>query len=388
VTIKTLTSLRHNAQTPTDDDQRDGHSANDLAQVSNRAPDHSAERADFFLPNFCAIQPVLLLVIFSQLLAITFVLVGEPLLPFPWETLALISVFILWVTLTTASLWCILREKMMRWPEQRAASLCYIILVLVTLFFSLFSQWLTPLHHFSLNQFSPYWPDICRHVLIAAIIGGLILRYFYLTGQLEKQRRSELIHRIQALQSRIHPHFLFNSMNIIASLIDVDPEAAETVVEDLSEVFRASLNEVQDQVPLSQEIDLCKRYLNIEQLRLGARLQVIWDIPAEISAQIMIPMLTIQPILENAIYHGIQHIPEGGAITLSIRLDGPHITVTVRNPTPKYPPTKDRGNRLAVKNIEYRLNALYGPSASLRQYLEASWYCVEISYTHNSSSDR
>lgn len=346
----------------------------------DKLPAASPDGADFFLPNFCAIQPVLLLVIFSQLLSITFVLVREPLIPFPWEALALISVFILWVTLTTASLWCGLREIMMRWPEHAAACLCFIIVIVVTFFFSLFGQWLTPLHLFDWRSFSPYWPKIFQHILIAGIIGGLILRYFYLSGQLEKQRRSELIHRIQALQSRIHPHFLFNSMNIIASLIDSDPEAAERVVEDLSEVFRASLNEVQEQVPLNHEIELCRRYLNIEQMRLGARLEVLWDLPEHIPSQVLVPMLTIQPILENAIYHGIQHLPEGGAITVSIRINKPQVSIKVRNPMPSAPPKKDRGNKLAVDNIKHRLAALYGQSASLKQRLEATWYCVEIQY--------
>jgi two-component system sensor histidine kinase AlgZ len=202
----------------------------------------------------------------------------------------------------------------------------------------------------------------------------------YLSGQLEKQRRSELIHRIQALQSRIHPHFLFNSMNIIASLIGSDPEAAETVVEDLSEVFRASLNEVQDQVSLNDEIDLCRRYLNIEQLRLGARLEVIWDLPEDIPQHVMVPMLTIQPILENAIYHGIQHLPEGGAITIRIRLTPKQVSIKVRNPIPHAPSNTSHGNRIAIDNIKHRLNALYGHTAILRQSIEASWYCAEIQY--------
>lgn len=207
-----------------------------------------------------------------------------------------------------------------------------------------------------------------------------MLRYFYLAGQLEKKRQSELLHRIQALQSRIHPHFLFNSMNIIASLIGSDPKTAETVVEDLAEVFRASLNEVQSQVPLSQEIELCRRYLNIEQMRLGKRLDIIWDLPKVIHADAQIPMLTIQPILENAIYHGIQHIPEGGTITVSIRLKNNRVNIKVRNPMLAKPPRHDHGNKLAIGNIKNRLAALYGQSAILKHQLEASWYCVEIQY--------
>ncbi|MEJ2682674.1 MAG: histidine kinase, partial [Gammaproteobacteria bacterium] len=162
--------------------------------------------------------------------------------------------------------------------------------------------------------------------------------------------------------------------------IDTDPQAAETVVEDLAEVFRASLNEVQNKVPLQEEIDLCRRYLNIEQLRLGARLEVIWDIPTTLAPNSTIPMLTIQPVLENAIHHGIQHLPEGGAMTIRIRFDGPWISIKIRNPIPNTAVQRSRGNHIALDNIRHRLTALYGANASLKQRIEASWFCVEIRY--------
>ncbi len=117
------------------------------------------------------------------------------------------------------------------------------------------------------------WAAIAKQLGIACIIAGMVLRYFYVQQQLREQEQSELQSRIQALQSRIRPHFLFNSMNIIASLISVDPETAESVVEDLSELFRASLNDAGNQVLLTEELELCERYVRIEQLRLGDRLK-------------------------------------------------------------------------------------------------------------------
>ena len=182
-----------------------------LSSDTGNASDTPERMDHFFLPDFCAIQPVLLLIIFSQLLSITFVLVREPLFPFPWTSLAIISTLVLWITLTTASFWCSLRERLMRWPEPLAAVVCFAIVLLVTLTYSVIGQWIVPLHRFDWRLFDPHWSTTLQHIIIAGIIGGLILRYFYLSGQLEKQRRSELLHRVQALQSRIQPHFLFNS---------------------------------------------------------------------------------------------------------------------------------------------------------------------------------
>jgi two-component system sensor histidine kinase AlgZ len=202
-------------------------------------------------------------------------------------------------------------------------------------------------------------------MVIAGIISGLVLRYFYVQQRLHQQEQAELKSRIQALQSRIRPHFLFNSMNIIASLIAVDPETAETVVEDLSELFRASLNETGNQVPIEDELSLCKHYLRIEGLRLGERLQLDWDI-AEHKERVMIPMLTLQPLLENAIYHGIQPLPEGGTISVRLTYEPEVVVIRVENPVPNRDyACETEGNKMAIPNIRSRLNVLYGSTAEL-----------------------
>jgi two-component system sensor histidine kinase AlgZ len=189
------------------------------------------------------------------------------------------------------------------------------------------------------------------------------LRYFYVQQQLRVQEQSELRSRIQALQSRIRPHFLFNSMNIIASLIESDPKTAESVVEDLSELFRASLNEAGSQVPLSEELALCERYVRIESLRLGERLSVDWQMEP-VPAGVRIPLLTLQPLLENAIYHGIQPLPEGGTIGVRLWQEQSHVNVEISNPVADRPATTE-GNRMAMENTRSRLGALYGTRAEL-----------------------
>jgi two-component system sensor histidine kinase AlgZ len=170
--------------------------------------------------------------------------------------------------------------------------------------------------------------------------------------------------RIAALQARIRPHFLFNSMNIIASLIPVDPDGAERAVEDLSALFRASLREGATTVPLADEIELCERYLRLEQLRLGERLSIERSIGV-LPAALRIPPLSVQPLLENAVYHGVQPRPEGGCVRLAVSCEPRMLRIEVSNPLPGEAARESNGAGMALANIRDRLAAIYGDRASL-----------------------
>jgi two-component system sensor histidine kinase AlgZ len=234
-----------------------------------------------------------------------------------------------------------------------------------------------------LVQFGPDpvdWDRIGAMMLVSAIISGLVLRYFYVQQRLRIKEQSELHARLQALQSRIRPHFLFNSMNIIASLIAVDPETAESVVEDLSELFRASLNEAGNQVPFADELDLCERYARIEKLRLGERLRLEWDI-GELPQGVRIPLLTLQPLIENAIYHGIQPRSDGGTVRVTVRHDAPDVRVRITNPLASADERSgSEGNRMALDNIRSRLQVLYGDRASLRTGVDDGEFVTEVCF--------
>src|SRR5690606_34838511 len=149
-----------------------------------------------------------------------------------------------------------------------------------------------------------------RHALISLIMSGLLLRYFYLQSQWRRQEQAELKARIESLQARIRPHFLFNSLNSIASLVVTDPAKAEQAVLDLSDLFRASLARPGTLVPWREELELAKRYLSIEHYRLGERLQLQWEVDG-VPEDLPIPQLTLQPLLENALIYGIQPRIEG-----------------------------------------------------------------------------
>src|SRR5690606_2309540 len=199
------------------------------------------------------------------------------------------------------------------------------------------------------------WWGVGTHLLLAAIFGGIVLRYFYIQQQLLTQEEAELTARIQALQSRIRPHFLFNSMNSIVSLIGSDPDRAERVVMDLSDLFRASLA-APGQVPLSQELNLCRQYIHIEQLRLGDRLNLQWQV-GEFPEDCSIPSLLLQPVIENAIYHGIQPRSEGGTVEISVNARHNRMHITVRNPLPRPADVAKPGDRIALANTRRRLQA-------------------------------
>jgi two-component system, LytTR family, sensor histidine kinase AlgZ len=182
--------------------------------------------------------------------------------------------------------------------------------------------------------------------------------------------------RLQALQARIRPHFLFNSLNAVLSLIRSQPQRAEAALEDMAELFRVLMADNRALVPLTQEIALCKQYLNIEKLRLDERLQCDWQLK-KMPADAMIPPLILQPLVENAVYHGIEPLAQGGTILIEIMTVGQDLLLRISNPlSPR--PDKSSGNKMALKNIRERLRLHYDLEAQLKQHEKHGQYIVEI----------
>jgi two-component system sensor histidine kinase AlgZ len=333
---------------------------------------------DFFLPDLCQAQSILFLVLVAELLVLVLVLASSSLLTFSWSRLGLTSLFVQWVVLTSATVLCNIRPLLMRMSIPYATLVGYVIIISLTLLFSILGEWITmlPEQLWQLEQTG----NVTRNLIVAGVMTGIAFRYFYLQHQLRRQEQAELNSRIQALQSRIRPHFLFNSMNIIASLISVDPVTAEEVVEDLSMLFRASLNQSSDKpVTLAEELDLCQKYVHIESLRLDERLTVTWNIDVD-PTQVKIPLLTLQPLLENAIYHGIQPLPRGGEVEVDISVQDNKLVASITNPMPEKTQQPAQGNRMALDNIRRRLEATYGASASVISLQDKNTFNTTISY--------
>ena len=326
--------------------------------------------AHFVIPELCNTTALALLIVFSELLVLVLLFAGGEI---SWVRLGLMSLYVQWVVLVSAAILCALRRYIAASSTAAGAVLAFSIVILVTLGVSLAAEW-------TVSRGPGAAQRVGGQLLIAAIITGLVLRYFYVQQRLRIQEQSELQSRIQALQSRIRPHFLFNSMNIIASLIAVDPDTAEAVVEDLSELFRASLNDAGNQVPISEELDLCERYLRIEGLRLDDRLKLEWQIEGDAQG-VMIPLLTIQPLLENAIYHGIQPLPQGGTISVQIHYGADRVHIGITNPVPSEVQHREsEGNRMALQNIRSRLAVLYDGQAELSTEIQGETFVTRLDF--------
>ena len=190
------------------------------------------------------------------------------------------------------------------------------------------------------------------------------MRYLYVSSEWRRSIVLEAQARISALQALIRPHFLFNSMNTIASLTRTDPRQAEEAVEDLSDLLRASLSGNKHRTTLQEEVEVAAIYYRIEKLRLGDRLHIRWDIDT-LPARARMPSLTIQPLIENAIYHGIELLPDGGDVIVSGRRDGKYLEICVSNPVAPGKSRNRDGNKMALANIRQRFDLDYGNRASV-----------------------
>jgi two-component system sensor histidine kinase AlgZ len=353
------------------------------ADTALNAPPDSRLDA-FFIPDFCAPRMVFAVVLIAELVAVTLALARAD-APFLTE-LARISMFLQWLGLTNAALLCYSRRWLARLTVAQSSAAVFALILVNTALISELALWLGPAFGASgiTTQPSVHWSFLLRNAGIAVIVTALLLRYFFVTHQWQKHVRAEAQSRIQALQARIRPHFLFNSMNTIAALTRSDPKRAEEAVEDLADVFRATLRDSAAPLRLKEELELTRIYQRIEALRLGDRLAVTWDVGA-LPMRAFVPGLTVQPLLENAIYHGIEPLEHGGTVTVSGSVVNGVVEIVVTNPVaPSTAAGEPRsGNRLALDNIRQRLDLAYGGRGSLTVEQEPDRYRVTVRFPYS-----
>jgi len=322
----------------------------------------SRAAGDSFLPDFCGLRIVFSVMVIAELLALVLVLAPAHGTADRWVNVGLVSLYVQWVALTGTAALCLARGRLARLADVPAATAAYLLLLLATLLVSGAALLLA-----SALQIDPFlahgWRDgfLWRSLAIGAVVAALSLRYFYVRHLWQRQVLAESRAKLDALQARIRPHFLFNSLNTVASLTHDRPELAEATIEDLADLFRATLGDSTEGVTLGVELDLAQRYLNIERLRLGDRLQVEWD-QAALDLVARLPALTIQPLLENAVYHGIEPRPEGGLIRLYGRRDGNDNLLEISNPLPAVSTASPSGKSMALENVSQRLVGFFGRS--------------------------
>ena len=329
---------------------------------------------EFFLPDLCHAQSVFMVLLISELLAVIFTLLNLSPQISLWNLLGLYSISVQTISLVWVAVLCLLRSWLAKYPDWICGLLSLTSILIITLGFSLCViryYWLYPL---DLSQPLQYHL-VLRNLLIAGLIGSVVLRYFYLQQQYRRQLDAEASARLQALQARIRPHFLFNSMNVIASLTRIDPLKAEAAIEDLSDLFRTTLEAKQELIPFREELQNSEKYLAIEKLRLADRLDVFKQVETD-AEEILIPPLSVQPLLENAVYHGIQMLPQGGTVNIVAKIKNDFLVITIINP--KAEQKNSRGHGIALKNISQRLEVIYGGEASLTRKSDADTYQVEM----------
>ncbi len=347
-----------------------------MTETRARSTAAAAQPRDFFLPNFCAIRMVFAVVMVAELLVFILVL-AAPWNGDKWAELGLLSLFVQWIALVSAGVLCALRPWLMRMSTPAASLISYLSLLLVTVAIS--ELGFRVAEQLALLQTVPdHAGFLLRNLAISALVSGMVLRYFYVRQQWSQQITAEAQARVQALQARIHPHFLFNSLNTIAALTTSNPRLAEEVVQDLAELFRVTMRDMRERVTLEQELEFTRSYLRIEMQRLGERLQVDWTLK-HLPLQAAVPALILQPLVENAVYHGIEPRAGGGRVHILGTYNRGVLRLEVRNPLPE---TTRRapggGNQMALANIRERLQLAYGPEARLEMDEREGLYRVRV----------
>jgi two-component system sensor histidine kinase AlgZ len=229
---------------------------------------------------------------------------------------------------------------------------------------------------------TPQISGLQRWWLLTLMASGALLAYFNLRSRALSPAFTEA--RLQALQARIRPHFLFNSINAVLSLIRSDPLRAETALEDMADLFRVLMADNRQLVPLDSEIALCRQYLELEKLRLAERLRITWHIE-KMPHDALIPPLVLQPLLENAVYHGIEPAGEGGEVIIDIYLDDNNeVHALLSNPYHKEG-SHHAGNKMALQNIRERLALHFDYEASLKTSVSKGRYEVHIVFPYRTA---
>lgn len=336
-------------------------------------------RDPLFLPSFCDMRMVFAVVVLAELFTFVLVLASAQVEAADWAQLGVTSLFIQWIALTSAAVLCLARPGLRRMSNAAAALISYLLLLVVAAGISEVAwQVIATAPGWALGYPGTHAGFLLRNVGISAVVSGLALRYFFVRHHWQRQVQAESLARVEALQARIRPHFLFNSLNTIAALTRSRPVQAEEAVEDLADLFRATLADGQAEVPLAKELELCRRYLHMELLRLGERLAVQWDVAVGLD-DVPIPGLVLQPLLENAIYHGVEPRPQGGVVRIAICRDERWLRMEVCNSLPASEAgCRRQGNGIALANIAQRLRLTYGGDARLKVDSGSDEHCVQL----------
>jgi two-component system sensor histidine kinase AlgZ len=317
------------------------------------------------LPSFCNLGVMLRSMVVVNVLLAAAAVIRAPALDAVWSQMLAFAAFGEPMLIVSLAALCAAR----RWLVTLGYAGAYIVIAA----FELALAWVFHQLAANLNVFHGAMP-FAHVAAITVFVAGIALAYFDFRARALSPAMAEA--RIQALQARIRPHFLYNSINAVLSLMRSDPRRAERALEDLADLFRVLMADNRTLAPIANEVELARQYLALEELRLGERLRVRWRIDG-MPPDALVPPLVLQPLVENAVYHGIEPSDKGGEIEIDVSLAGKQIVMELRNPFPgggKH----SAGNRMAIVNIRERLQLHFDAEASMRSEVKDGLYRVTI----------
>ena len=274
------------------------------------------------------------------------------------------------VSLASLVLLSLASEWLTRLPRWLGAVLVVLLVLLVTAAVRSFFA--------AMNLIEADAAGFSRISLWVVIGVALLLGWFEMSGRARSPALAEA--RLLALTARIRPHFLFNALNAVLGVMRSDPRRAETALEELADLFRVLMRENADLVPLSEEILVARQYINLERLRLGERVRVVWDMTA-CPPDPLVPPLMLQPLLENAVYHGIEPATEPGEITIRFECKDSRLRVELSNPMTAAA-SHTHGNRMALANIRERLMLFFDLEATMTTQVGGGLFRVSIEFPY------
>ncbi|MEE4302775.1 MAG: histidine kinase [Wenzhouxiangella sp.] len=315
----------------------------------------------------------MLLVLVGLVVALLFALADAGSLESFWLSFGLSVLFVQWVVLLSAALICGIRRLLAGRQSAGAGWVLFFVIPGVSLLASLAVLTFLPMGE----------PDgsrwfVLRNTLVSLLASLALVRYLVLHQRWKQQVAAEARARLDALQASIRPHFLFNSLNTIASLVHDKPHEAEQATLDLSDLLRTGLRSGATQ-SLGEELELVRGYLRLEALRLGERLKVEWELADDLPLEQELPALLIQPLVENAVVHGIARLPEGGRLSIrGERASRSRLRFEIVNPLPDDSARPAESNRMALDNIRQRLALAFEEGARLKTHREDGRFRVEL----------
>lgn len=345
--------------------------------------DFGNHAAGVYPPTFCNWRLLLAVMVITE---VSVVLVGLGPGGFPgWSWLMTASIYTQWMALFCASGLCIASGWTKRFSNDGAWIFSWLIVLVLSMVFS-FATWVGA----GISKPGMIQDDVgmfvFKNVFAVGLVAVVFFRYLVIRARWKAELLAQAEARVQALQARIQPHFLFNSLNTIASLVHDDPENAEEATLDLADIFRGSMRRADQLIPLREELQLARQYLDMEQRRLGERLEIEWRVDELPPGAAVLPLI-LQPLLENAVAHGIQARPEGGKLSVYGRAEADQVVITIGNPLAPEGFSAS-GHGMALGNIRERLVLAFGARANLMTNQDQEQFYAVLVIPHVEHSDR